>query len=108
MFPSSTEQNHERISRAIDKLTIEMEKLEKDSAALFQDLKITPEQLNAFMKQKKSAVSDKDWQTLLEQYKIWDEKLEQALNTIRNPKTMKKKFTDLHQMHQLRNCLFVR
>ena len=96
---------HEKISKAIDLLSIEIDGLLQETDRLFQELQITPEQLNSFMEKKKDNISDHDWQRLIKEKEALDIKLERTLANIQNPNTTKQKLSDLHKM---RHCLFVR
>lgn len=89
------EQEHERISIAITKLAIEIEALNRQTEELFEELNITPAQLNAYL-QNKDASSDEAWTILMEQRKELDDQIEKALSNVRNPVKAKQSLTSLN------------
>jgi chromosome segregation ATPase len=90
--------------QAIQELAIQIEVLNRDVHELLKELKVSPEQLTAFVENKDN-FSEENWNTLLEQRKALDEKLLRELQNVSNPQKTKK---TLKTMNVQPHWLFVR
>lgn len=88
---------------AMHELTIRIENLDRLVQDLLSEMNVAPEQLTAYL-EKKEHFTDDNWQELLKQKKILDDKLKQELEHIRNPLEVKKKY----QERVDKNWIFVR
>ena len=91
----SLEQDAIKQQNLLQQLLIRMDALERESKALYQELKITPEQLEIFLENREN-FSDENWAALQEQRKILDEKLKCELENVNNPAKTKKAQESLH------------
>jgi hypothetical protein len=86
---------------AIQELSIRIEALNRDVDELFSQLRVSPEQLTAFIENKDN-FSEENWNALLEQRKALDEKLLRELLHVSNPKKTQQSFKSMNvQPHWL-------
>lgn len=85
------ESDDQRIERFISKTdasikenSIQQEALDKEVQELLKELKVTPQQIAAFISAKENFTME-NWEELQEQRKILDEKLSRSLNHIPDP-----------------------
>lgn len=80
--------------RKINEMLLRTEQLDREIKELLAELQVTPQQLTALVSSKEH-FTDKNWEQLLEQRQKLDEKLQQDLAQIRNPKLQKQKLQSL-------------
>jgi|ERR1700733_5959096 hypothetical protein len=88
------QQIQQRTSK-IKALEIQIEQLDLQTDALLSELKVTPEQLTAFIS-KKEHFTEENWEELVKQKQTLDNKLSTELANIRNPKKTKRNYSSLH------------
>lgn len=91
-------------AQAIQELAIQIEAVNRDVHELLKELNVSPEQLTTFVENKDN-FSEDNWNTLLEQRKVLDEKLLRELQNVSNPQKTKK---TLQTMNVQPHWLFVR
>lgn len=92
MFPSKDlEQILEDKNKKIQELSIRNESLDRETRKLLEELKVTPEQLTAFVS-KKENFTENNWQELQKEKDKLDRKLETEISSIRNPNAVKKAY----------------
>lgn len=80
--------------KKIREMDIRHERLDSDIEAFLEELEVTPEKLTSFISNKEN-FTEENWQTLQDQKKQLDEKLNLSLN-IRNPLQTKKALASLN------------
>jgi hypothetical protein len=98
------ERHIQKNALAIDELVIRIETLNRQANDLLEELKVSPEQLSAFI-EKKDYFTEENWKTIEQQRKALDERLLRELANIRNPAKTKK---TLAERHVPAHWLFVR
>jgi hypothetical protein len=88
----------------IEALAMRIESLDRQSDELFDDLKVTKEQLDVFIGNSSNFTED-NWVQLQELKKELDDKLKRELDNVRNPLKNKKTYSERNIGH---NWLFVR
>lgn len=92
------------VDRKIEALEIENEALDREIYALYSEQNVTCEQVTQYLS-KKENFSNENWQSLLQQRKILEERIAKELNCIVNPIKQKKKF---QERNVSQHWLFVR
>lgn len=91
--------------RKLKEVLIHTESLDREAKELLSELKVTPQQLTAFVNNKEH-FTEKNWQELLALRSQLDERLRCQLAQVRNPKELKKKRAGLQDIQ--RNWICVR
>jgi hypothetical protein len=73
------------LTKKIRDVRLESERSEDQSARLFEELGCTPEELEAFLSDRKN-FSTETWAALKEHEKKWDEKLQRELDQVAEKK----------------------
>lgn len=79
----------------IQELEIQLESLDRNIAEFLQQMEIDLEKLTAYM-EKPDNFSEQNWEELLTQKKLINDKLQRELNNIRNPIKTKSAYSNLH------------
>lgn len=79
----------------INELAIQLESLEDSVSELMKFLNVTSEQLTTFIS-KPENFTEQNWNDLVKQKKLLDDKLHRELANIRNPLQTKKSYSNLH------------
>lgn len=91
-------------NKKIQELAIRNESLDRETNKFLEELKVTAEQLSAFIENKDN-FSEKNWQELQKEKEKLDRKLEAEISSITNPKEVKKTYKSRNVDHR---WLFVR
>lgn len=83
--------------RKLKEVLIRTESLDREAKELLSELKVTPQQLTAFVNNKEH-FTEKNWQELLALRSQIDEQLRCQLAQIRNPKDLKEKRAGLQDI----------
>ncbi|MBA3816847.1 MAG: hypothetical protein H0X29_10095 [Parachlamydiaceae bacterium] len=78
---------------AFQELLIKTDSLNEQVDDLLGELKVSPEQLTAYIENKEN-FSEENWQIIVEQRQALDEKLKTELANIRNPLKNKKTYSE--------------
>ncbi len=89
MLFQELEKHHKKNEDAIEKLSLQIEIHNHLAEELLQELRVSSEQLTAFM-EKKEAFTEANWEILLSQKKSMEEKLQRDLANVRDPLRIKK------------------
>ena len=90
-----TEEQLKTNEKKIRELAIRLESLDKDTHSFLQELEVTPEQLTSFVSRKENFTED-NWESLQQQKKKLDEKLDIEIKNIRDPLKSKKALQSLN------------
>ncbi len=86
MFNNNTiEDKINKNENQIKKLSVQLENLTREENELLEELKVTPEQLSQFVKNKEN-FTEKNWNELNQQREELDAKMLREIGNIRNPK----------------------
>ncbi|NGX43057.1 MAG: hypothetical protein K940chlam7_01348 [Chlamydiae bacterium] len=91
---SDVEKTIENNEKKIKELAIKVETLDREAAELLEELNVTPEQLTAFIENKKN-FTDQNWEELQDHRKTLDQKLKTELENIRNPRKTEKTYSEM-------------
>ena len=98
------EQDIKRNELIFQQLMIHVDSLDREIKSLLSELKVTPEQLTAFVSNEENFTQE-NWQELQNQRKLLDEKLKTEITNIRDPRKVKKAQEDRNVQ---RHWLFVK
>lgn len=93
MFFESEDNKTKQNEKRLHELTMEFERLNKETSQFLKSLKVTPKQLTTFIEDK-DKFSEKNWEMLQKERKKLEEKLDLELNNIKDPKQVEKKFNE--------------
>ncbi|MGA8164395.1 MAG: hypothetical protein WB791_05130 [Waddliaceae bacterium] len=94
MFGMEGDSNkNEDFQRKIQELSLLIEACDRREKELLEELRVTPEQLTAFVKDKAN-FTEKNWEELQEERQKWDSTLERDLQNILNPKQTKQAYAE--------------
>jgi hypothetical protein len=88
-------QRIEKNGLAIQELAIRMENLDREIADFLKELKVTPEQLTAFVENEKN-FTEANWKEVVKHKKAFEDKLQREIENIRNPSKTKKALAELN------------
>lgn len=98
---TKSEQQIQTRASKIQALQLQLENLDRQMEELLGELRVSPEQLSAFIS-KKENFTEENWAELVSQKKRLDDKLQRELDNIRNPLKTKRNYKSLHvQRHWL-------
>lgn len=103
-FKNDIEQTIENNDKKLTDLETQHELLEQEIQKLYQELKLTPEQINTFISNPDN-FTENDWKELQDQKQKLDAKLQLDIENIRNPLKTKKTYANRRVES---NWLFVR
>lgn len=96
---STPEQNADRLAIRIKQLESQVEDLDKLCAALFDELKVEPQQLHAFLDNRDN-FSDQAWAKLEELRQSRDIELHPEVNGLAHPEETKRKYAERAQIER--------
>jgi hypothetical protein len=80
-------------NKMIKELSIRNENLDRETKKFLKDLKVTSEQLTAFI-EKKDNFTEKNWEVLQKEKNKLDQKLQTDIKSVRNPLDVKKTYAE--------------
>jgi uncharacterized UPF0160 family protein len=80
-------------NKMIKELSIRNENLDRETKKFLEDLKVTSEQLTAFI-EKKDNFTEKNWEVLQKEKNKLDQKLQTDIKSVRNPLDVKKTYAE--------------
>lgn len=98
---NSQEQKMQQQKKKIQEMELRIANLDEEVEELLESLKVSPEQLTAFLSNKEN-FTEENWNEVAKQKKELEEKLKRELDNVRNPIKSKKTYSSLHvQRHWL-------
>lgn len=95
----------QRQQRKMKEISISLERLDRDYQKIFKELALTPEQLQTYMENPEN-FTPPIWEELQNEKKKLDEGLNLELTRVRDPKKLKKTYSENGSIQQ--HWLFVR
>lgn len=93
MFRENAEQQTEKNEQLFQQLLIRVDALDREVKGLLDELKVSPEQVQAYLSDPDNFTSE-NWESIQTERKALEERLKRELENIRNPAKTKKALED--------------